>query len=220
MKKKIAVLLAGCGRLDGSEIHESVLTLLSIVQNAAEYQCFSINKKQYRVFNHLTNTVEDSQERNMIVESSRIARGDIMDISDLSVDIYDALIIPGGDGVAYNFFDLNYKSENYSVEESIKNICNKFTKKKKPVGFICISPAMIPLIYGEGIELTIGNDEKLIKILNKLGSKHRVSNVCDVVVDIKNKIYSTPAYMLAKDINEVYISIKNLVDLLVREINN
>ena len=217
MKKKFAVILAGCGKNDGSEIHESVLTLLSIVQVGASYQCYSLNKDQHRVFNHLTNLEEKNQKRNMLVESARIARGDIKEISELKVKDYDVLVIPGGNGVAYNFFNLGYNQNHLIVDESISNICKDFTAAKKPVGFICIAPAMIPLIYGDSVEFTIGSDADLIKTLNYIGANHKIAKVTDVVVDINKKIFSTPAYMLAKDINEVFLSIKNLINRLLVE---
>ena len=220
MQIKIAVILAGCGKNDGSEIHESVLTLLSIVQNGASYQCFSLNKNQHHVTNHVTNSIDLSENRNMLVESARIARCDIKDLEGLNVDDYDALIIPGGNGVAYNLFNLAYVSENFVVEETIVRVCKEFTKHNKPIGFICIAPAMIPIIYGDKVSFTIGDDEKIEKSLENIGATHKKSIVSDVVIDKKTKIFSTPAYMLATDINQVYISIKNLVDQVIYEIKH
>jgi enhancing lycopene biosynthesis protein 2 len=212
---KIAVILAGCGRMDGSEIHESVLTLLSIKQNHATYQCFSLNLPQEHVSNHLTNESTHNEKRIMIVESARIARGDIKPLEELNVMDFDALIIPGGDGVAHNLFDLALKGKDYTVNRLVKQKCLEFTGSKRPVGFICIAPAMIPGIYGAGIELTIGNDAKVSELLTSLGAKCFNCQVDEIHIDQKHKIVTTPAYMLAKHVGEAYLGIKHLVDSVI-----
>ncbi|MCX8515318.1 MAG: hypothetical protein RL017_110 [Pseudomonadota bacterium] len=212
MTKKIAVILAGCGRWDGSEIHESVLTLLSIVQNGGSYQCFSLDKEQYQVVNHLSEQPVPQEKRNMLVESARIARGAVKPINELDYNSFDALIIPGGNGTAFNLFSLAYAGADYTVDEAIKNICLSFTQHKKPVGFICIAPAMIPIIYGSTVNFTIGNDSELIKLLETKGAKHFKHTVDEIHVDSVNKVVSTPAYMLAQNIAEAYTGIKKLVD--------
>ena len=74
--KKVAVILSGCGVFDGAEIHESVLTLLAIERAGANYQCFAPNIDQFHVVNHLTGE-EMPEVRNMMVESARIARGNV-----------------------------------------------------------------------------------------------------------------------------------------------
>lgn len=212
---QIAVILAGCGRMDGSEIHESVLTLLSIKQNQAAYQCFSLNVPQEHVTNHLTGESVASETRNMLIESARIARGDVKPLEELNVADFDALIIPGGNGVAYNLFDLALKGKDYTVNPLVKQKCLEFTKNNRPVGFICIAPAMIPGIYGPGVELTIGNDAETNKLLTSLGAKCFDCAVDEIHIDKTHKIVTTPAYMLAKNIGEAYLGIRRLVDHIV-----
>lgn len=211
----IAVILAGCGRMDGSEIHESVLTLLSIKQNHADYQCFSLDLAQEHVSNHLTNESTHNETRNMLVESARIARGNVKPLEKLNVADFDALIIPGGDGVAHNLFDLALKGSDYTVNPLVKQKCLEFTQNNRPVGFICIAPAMIPKIYGPGIELTIGNDSKVSELLTNMGAKCFNCQVDEIHIDKKHKIVTTPAYMLAKHVGETYQGIKNLVDSII-----
>jgi|SRR6185437_3737169 len=212
---RIAVILAGCGRMDGSEIHESVLTLLSITQNHATYQCFSLNLPQEHVTNHLTNDSSHEEKRNMLVESARIARGEVKPLEELNVADFDALIIPGGNGVAYNLFDLALKGKDYTVNPLVKQKCLEFSKNNRPVGFICIAPAMIPGIYGPGIELTIGNDAGTTELLTGLGAKCFNCQVDEIHIDKTHKIVTTPAYMLAKHIGEAYLGIKRLVDSVI-----
>ena len=207
---KFAVILAGCGRMDGSEIHESVLTLLSICQIGASYQCFSLNLAQEHVTNHLTN--ENSIEtRNMLTESARIARGDIKELAELEVNDFDVLVIPGGNGTAYNLFTLAKDGENYTVNTLVSSICQKFTELKKPVGFICIAPVMIPVIYKQQITMTIGTDENIANLVTKRGAKHQICNVDEVCIDHQHKIVTTPAYMLANTIGDTYLGIKKLI---------
>ncbi len=212
--KKFAVLLAGSGRMDGSEIQESVLTLLSIAQSGNSYQCFSLDLNQNHVTNHLTNQVT-SESRNMLVESARIARGDIKKLEELDIDNYNGLIIPGGSGIAYNLFDFAINREGYTVNHMLANICRQFTAQGKPVGFICIAPVMIPAIYDFPVNMTIGKDEETAKIVAARGAIHHYCNVDEICVDQEYKIVSTPAYMLAKNITEVYQGIAKLVDKIV-----
>lgn len=216
MVMKIAVILAGCGRFDGSEIHESVLTLLAIEQNYASWQCFSLDLPQQHVTNHLTEEVITNESRNMLIESARIARGNVKNLALLDVSEFDALIIPGGNGSAYNLFDLALNGKNYNVNSLVKKVCLDFTHRGKPVGFICIAPAMIPKIYGPGIELTIGSDAATASMLEELGSKHFTCKVNEIHIDKDKKIVTTPAYMLAKNIVEAYGGIKELVDNIVK----
>ena len=215
MSKKIAVILCGCGRFDGSEIHESVLTLLSIIQNNSTYQCFSLDLNQDHVTNHLTDETVSGETRNMLVESARIARGNVKKLEMLNVAEFDALILPGGNGAAYNLFDLALKGKDFTVNPQIKQACLEFTRQNKPIGFICIAPAMIPGVYTESIELTIGNDTGTAELLTILGAKHFECTVDEIHVDKKYKIVSTPAYMLAQDINQAYSGIKKLVDKVI-----
>lgn len=216
--KNIAVILAGCGRMDGSEIQESVLTLLAISQNNAKYQCFSINTLQHHVTNHLNNTTT-KEERNMLIESARIARGDVKSILNLDEKEFDALVIPGGNGISYNLFTLSINGENFTVNEELQKVAKQFTKKQKPVGFICIAPMMIPKIYEQKnfgkIELTLGTDDSAINLVEKLGATHFKCTATEIHVDKKYKIITTPAYMLASNILESYEGIKKLIDKMI-----
>ncbi|RTL12135.1 MAG: isoprenoid biosynthesis protein ElbB [Neisseriaceae bacterium] len=212
--KKIAVVLAGCGRMDGSEIHESVLTLLSIEQAGASYQCFSPDLAQDHVTNHLNNeTVNES--RNMLVESARIARGNVKKLEELNSNDYDALIIPGGNGVAANLFTLAQDGANYTVNSTLSQIAQEFTAAGKAVGFICIAPVMIPAIYNFPVNMTIGNDTETAALVTKRGAIHHPRKVDEICIDEKYKIVSTAAYMLAGNILEAYTGINKLVHKVI-----
>jgi enhancing lycopene biosynthesis protein 2 len=209
--KKIAIILSGSGVYDGSEIHESVLTLLAISQQGAQYRCFAPNTAQYHVVNHLTGEVSENEQRNVLVESARIARGDIADICELVVDEFDALILPGGFGAAKNLCDFAIKGENCSINPQVLRVCEEFALAKKPAGYICIAPAMVALVYGQNSQATIGTDQAIATQLESMGLTHVSCPVDDIVVDEDNKVVSTPAYMLANNISEAALGINKLV---------
>jgi enhancing lycopene biosynthesis protein 2 len=213
--KKIAIILSGCGVYDGSEIHEAVLTMLAITQQGAQYRCFAPNINQYHVVNHFTGNVEENQTRNVLVESARIARGDIEAIDDLVVTDFDALVLPGGFGAAKNLCDFAISGEKCVIQSDVLKICQAFAQAKKPAGYICIAPAMIALIYGQGSRGTIGTDRDIAAQLTAMGLEHINCPVDDVIIDEENKVISTPAYMLAGDISEAAQGINKLVEKLL-----
>ncbi|MDT9635673.1 isoprenoid biosynthesis glyoxalase ElbB [Pseudomonas marginalis] len=211
MSKKIAVILSGCGVYDGAEIHESVITLLRLDQRGAQVQCFAPDIAQLHVINHLTGE-EMPESRNVLVESARIARGEIKDIRDANADEFDALIVPGGFGAAKNLSNFAVEGAGCSVNPHVLELAEAFAEAGKPVGLICISPALAAKIYGPGVTCTIGNDTDTAAALDKMGATHQECSVEDIVEDTARKLVSTPAYMLGKSISEVASGINKLVD--------
>ena len=200
--KNIAIILSGCGVYDGSEIHEAVLTLLAIEQAGAKYRCFAPNINQHHVINHVSGEVMQDEQRNVLVESARIARGDVEDLSEFYIDEFDALIVPGGFGAAKNLSDFAINCEDISINEQVLSVCQAFAKANKPAGYMCIAPVMIPLIYGEGAQGTIGQDIAIAASLTNIGLAHKACAVDDIVVDEARQLVSTPAYMLATSLVE------------------
>ncbi|MCU8009027.1 isoprenoid biosynthesis glyoxalase ElbB [Shewanella oncorhynchi] len=209
--KKVAVLLSGCGVFDGTEIHESVLTLLCLSRSGALYQCFAPDIKQMHVVDHLTGEVDAAASRNVLVESARIARGEVKATTELDIAEFDALIIPGGFGAAKNLCNFATNGSECEVEPLVTDFINEFILAKKPVGFICIAPMMIPRLYPHGVKGTIGNDSDTVAAFNLMGGEHQVATVHEIVVDEANRIVSTPAYMLAGNIAEAHSGIEKLV---------
>jgi enhancing lycopene biosynthesis protein 2 len=209
--KKVAVILSGCGVYDGSEIHEAVLTMLAIEQNDASYRCFAPNIDQHHVINHLTGEVSEGEKRNVLVESARIARGDVEDLTELRVQDFDALLVPGGFGAAKNLCSFALDGENYQVNEQVLAACQAFAQADKPAGYMCIAPAMLPLIYPQGVQGTIGTDKGTAALIEAKGLVHNDCNVDDIVIDTQNKLVSTPAYMLATSMAEAASGINKLV---------
>ena len=211
MSKKVAVILSGCGVQDGAEIHESVITLLRLDQRGAQVQCFAPDIAQMHVINHLTGE-EMPETRNVLVESARIARGDIKDLAEASVEDFDALIVPGGFGAAKNLSNFAVEGAACSVQPDVLALAEAFAEAGKPVGLICISPALAAKIYGPGVTCTIGNDAETAAAMNKMGATHEDCAVSDIIEDKARKLVSTPGYMLAQSISEVATGINKLVD--------
>ena len=217
MQKKVAVILSGCGVYDGAEIHESVLTLLRLDQRGAQVQCFAPNVAQLHVVDHYSGDEMD-QTRNVLVESARIARGNIKDLRELHVGDFDALIMPGGFGVAKNLSDFAISGALCTVQPDVLNATQSFAKAGKPIGLMCISPVLAAKIFGEGVQCTIGSDHDTAAALQKMGAMHIECLVEDIVVDDQHRLVTTPAYMLAGSISEAASGINKLVDRILEMI--
>jgi len=218
MKKKIGVVLSGCGVRDGSEIHEAVLTLLAIDRNGAEAVCMAPDM-EFPEVDHLT-MEETGAKRNVLVESARIARGKIRNIKDVKAAELDAVIFPGGFGAAKNLCDFAGKGAAATVQPDVARLVRDMAGAKKPIGAICIAPALIAAVLGRECapSLTIGNDAGTAAAINKTGSRHVECPVTEFVVDRQNRIVSTPAYMLANSISEsaegIEKTVKAVLDLI------
>lgn len=211
-KKKVGVVLAGCGVKDGSEIHEATLTLYFLDKQGAEAVCMAPDKDQLDVVNHVTgSTIAD--RRNVLVEAARIARGNIVDVKSMKAGDLDAIIIPGGFGSAKNLCTFAVDGTNCRVDEGVGKLLQEMLRQKKPIGALCIAPAVLARLFGKELapEITIGNDAGTASAMETMGAKHKRAQVNEVVVDSKNKILTTPCYMLAQSIKEVGEGVEKLV---------
>ena len=209
--KHVAVILSGCGVYDGTEIHESVITLLRLDQRGAKVQCFAPDIAQLHVINHLTGE-EMPESRNVLVESARIARGEVKDIREAKVEDFDALIVPGGFGAAKNLSSFASEGTACNVQADVLALAEAFAEAGKPIGLMCISPAIAAKIYGPGVTCTIGNDPDTAAAVEKMGAIHQECEVSEIVEDKARKLVSTPAYMLAQSISEAASGINKMVD--------
>ena len=209
--KQVAVILSGSGVFDGAELHEAVLTLLAIEQEGASYQCFAPDVEQLHVVNHLTGEVAEGETRNVLVESARIARGNIKPVTDCDVNAFDTLILPGGFGAAKNLCTFAVDGDKCTFNEEVLSVCKAFAQAKKPAAYACIAPALAAKVYGNKTKMTIGDDESTAGGLNALGATHVECPVDEVVVDNDAKLVTTPAYMLAQSVSEANASISKMV---------
>jgi enhancing lycopene biosynthesis protein 2 len=211
-RKKIGVLLSGCGVMDGSEIHEATLTLYFLDRQGAESVCMAPDKDQLDVVNHITGA-SASEKRNVLLEAARIARGKIQGVKSVKADDIDAIIIPGGFGAAKNLCTFAKDGPDCKVDENVAELLKELYRKKKPIGALCIAPALIARLFGAELspEITIGTDQGTASALEKMGAKHKKASVDEIVVDSRNKIVTTPCYMMAQSIKEVGAGAEKLV---------
>jgi enhancing lycopene biosynthesis protein 2 len=212
----IGVLLSGCGVHDGSEIHEAVLTLLALDRAGVVIQCLAPDMEQRDVVNHLTGE-PIGESRNVLVESARIARGNIKDIREISATDLDGLIIPGGFGAAKNLSDFAFEGASARVHHEVKRLLNEMADAGKPVGAICIAPAtLVKALTDRHPEVTIGSDLATAAAIKSMGGKHYDCAVDEICLDTRLKIVTTPAYMLGPGIKDVAVGIETLVAEVIR----
>lgn len=212
---QVGVVLSGCGVFDGSEIHEAVLTLLYLDQAGVNVSCFAPDKPQLHVVNHLTMQPVEGESRNVLIESARIARGEIKPVSELNMDQLDAVIFPGGFGAAKNLCTYAVDGDACDIDPDVARVIKDAHSKGKVIGAICISPVTVArALKDQGVkaELTIGSDAATAGSLRALGSENKAAAVHEIVVDETNKIVSTPAYMLGPNIANVAKGIQKLVE--------
>jgi len=213
-KRKIAVILSGCGVYDGAEIHESVLTMLAIDRQGADYQCFAPDIAQHHVVNHLTGD-EAGEKRNVLVEAARIARGDIKPLADYQVADFDALILPGGFGAAKNLSSFAFEGGGCTVNADVERALKETHAASKPIGALCIAPAVLAKVFGE-VQVTIGNDKDTVSALETLGTKHKITSHGEICLDETNKLVTSPCYMLDSSIAQIAEGADNAVKALLQ----
>ncbi len=217
---KVGVVLSGCGVFDGSEIHESVAAILALDRAGAKIIYMAPDAPQLHVINHIAGEPAEGESRNVLVESARIARGDIKNIAEVKAADIDALIFPGGFGAAKNLCDFAVKGADCTVNTDVSRLVLEMHSAGKPVGFICIAPALAAKIYGlagiKGVKLTIGTDKDTAEAIEAMGAEHVNCDVRDCVVDADHKVVTTPAYMLATRINELADGIEKLVNEVLK----
>ncbi len=211
--KKFAVVLSGCGVFDGAEIHEATMTLYAIMKEGGTYEIFAPDIDQHHVINHITGE-EMNEKRNVLIESARIARGKIRPLSEYKAEEFDALMYPGGFGVAKNLSNFAFEGPNCSVHPEVEKSVLDAVKAGKPIGALCISPAIMAKIL-EGAEVTIGNDKGTAEAIEKMGATHKTTTHGEVVVDEGFKLVTTPCYMLDATILDIADGAINVVKTIM-----
>ncbi|MDP3481114.1 MAG: isoprenoid biosynthesis glyoxalase ElbB [Desulfoprunum sp.] len=215
-KPSVAVILSGCGRLDGSEIHEATLTLWAIHRHGTDYQCYAPDKKQHHVLNHLTGE-EMPEGRNVLIESARIARGKIRDLALFNAKDHDILIIPGGLGATKNLSTFAFEGPQCTIDETVSRAVLAMYKAKKPIGALCIAPVILARLLPE-ISVTIGQDPHTAEAIGLMGARHQVTTHGEITVDAANRIVTTPCYMLDARVDQIGEGADKLVAALLEMI--
>jgi enhancing lycopene biosynthesis protein 2 len=212
---KVGVVLSGCGHQDGSEIHEAVFTLHALEKAEAEAIIMAPDMDQFHVINHLNGNEDVSESRNILVESARIARGKVVDVASVSGHQLDALIFPGGTGMAKNIFDYSMAGINCTVISDVQRLVVEILEADKPLGAICIAPVMVAKVLeflGRTGTVTGGFNDEINNDIKAMGINTIEVGAEEIVVDKENKIVTTPAYVEAKSMNESFTGIEKLVN--------
>jgi enhancing lycopene biosynthesis protein 2 len=213
--KRVGVVLAGAGFLDGAEIHEAICTLLSIDRRGAKLVAAAPDVEQMHVVDHVKKGPVEGK-RSVLVESARIVRGEIRDLAQVSARDLDALVFPGGFGVAKNLCTFAVDGRTMRVISPVERLAREMRAAGKPAGYICISPVIAARLFGsEQVRVTIGNDRDTAAAIESWGARHVDCKVEDIVVDERLKIVSTPAYMLGPWIGPVAAGIDKLVSAML-----
>ena len=215
MAKKVAVVLSGCGVFDGAEIYEATLVQLRLDEAGVEFQCMAPNIDQMHVINHITGE-EMPEKRNVLVESARLCRGNIIDLATANPDDYAAVIFPGGFGAAKNLCNFAVKGADMDVNPDVVTFVQGMHAQKKPIGLICIAPAMAPKLFGTGVKCTVGdNADPAADAVRAMGGDHQGCSVDKFTIDEDFNLLTTPAYMLAGRISEASAGITELVKAVI-----
>lgn len=208
---QIAVILSGAGVFDGSEIYETVLTLIALDKVGVHVTCLAPNKN-FDVIDHLTHK-STGEKRNVLVESGRIVRGKVSDLAKAEPNDFDAVILPGGFGAAKNLSNYATEGAKCEVDPSLRKFLIAMNRAGKPIGAICIAPVILAKALGMNgsPRLTVGTDPETANHIESFGAEHISCPVDDIVIDAEQRIVTTPAYMLAHRIGEAAQGINKLV---------
>ncbi len=217
--KKIAIVLCGSGKSDGSEIHESVSILIHLSRQSLGYECFAPDAPQTDVINHATGKPQPGLSRNMMVEAARISRGVIRPISELHAKDFDGITFPGGFGAAKNLCDFATKGSDCTVIPEVVRVIKDFHASKKPIAMCCIAPVIVARVLGRrmngpGCRVTIGTDSATANAIATMGSENIAKSVKETCIDEVNKLITTPAYMYDATPHEVFEGIGKMIDVL------
>lgn len=215
---KVAVLLSGCGIGDGSQIEEVILTYLALDKYQIDYICVAPDKNQLHTFNHFTESVEENDVRSVLIESSRIGRGKISDLSSIKYNEIDALIIPGGQGVFKNLSDYIVAHERYNVDNDVEKLIKTFHSSHKPIGAICGAILLVgKSLSSERNEIKLGtSSNSFVRALKDTNATLVNIESSESCLDRENKIVSTPAFLGTQNLFEMMLGIDDMVKNLIK----
>lgn len=223
---KIGILLSGSGVYDGTEIQEAVFTLLAIEQNGGTPLFMAPNVNQLHVINHMSGE-EMNETRNVLIESARIARGDIDDIANIKADDIDALVVPGGFGTAKNHTTWAVNGPAGEINPEVERLIGEIVAAKKPLAALCMAPTTVAKALANSqstATLTVGSvnesspyDIKAISEgMESIGVSAEMHGITGIAVDEKNKIVSAPCYMMEGAALDVHDNIQQAITQLFK----
>uniref|UniRef100_A0A7N9DC01 Glutamine amidotransferase class 1 domain containing 3 n=1 Tax=Macaca fascicularis TaxID=9541 RepID=A0A7N9DC01_MACFA len=108
--------------------------LVHLSRGGAEVQIFAPDVPQMHVIDHTKGQPSESESRNVLTESARIARGKITDLAKLSAANHDATIFPGGFGAAKNLSTFAVDGKDCKVNKEVERVLKEFHQAGKPIG--------------------------------------------------------------------------------------
>ncbi len=214
---KVGVILSGCGFLDGSEISEAVLTLLALERGGAEVVALAPDVEAAHTVNHYSGEEVRGESRGVLAESARIVRGKITSINEISAHDIDALVLVGGFGAVKNLCTYANDGANATINSGVERLVSEVVALGKPLGSMCAASMVVALAL-RGREnaspaiLSFGNDARMTLDVESLGAHHQVTTVDQICIDERNRIVSTPAFMLTHSTAQAEIGISKLVE--------
>lgn len=212
-EKRFAVVLAGCGNMDGNNIQEVVVLLTSIVQAEATFQCFAPDVEQMEVVDHYSGR-EMPERRYVLHEAARMVQGDVKPLSEFKADEFDALVFPGGLGVTKNLCTYAVAGTNATVNEEVKNAILAMHNAKKPIGALCIAPVVVALVLRKGT-ITLGSHCDVSKDVEAIGLTHKETKRDEFVEDKENLLFTTPCFMLKNDLVHLSKGVSSMVNAML-----
>lgn len=219
---KIGILLSGCGVYDGTEIQEAVFSLLAVAEHGADVLFMAPDVNQMHVVNHLSGE-EMPETRNVLVESARIARGDIEDLINVTSADIDALVIPGGFGTAKNHTNWAVKGPGSTINPEVKRLILEMVSSHKPITALCMGPTTVAkalegstftamLTVGTTSEKSPYDIQAISDGMKQTGAIPQMKTIREISVDKNLKIVSAPCYMMDATPLEVRENIKVAID--------
>jgi enhancing lycopene biosynthesis protein 2 len=220
MATRVGVVLSGCGAQDGSEVNEAVLSLYWIERAGGRAICMAPDVVQGRVVDHLTGAPDaQAAPRRAMAEAARIARGRVLDIAQVKDTDLDALVFPGGAGVTTVLSNYAEKGVVCEVHPEVTRLLKAMLARRRPMGFICVAPILAARVLGPpaGVRITFGSKAcEEAKHAAVMGADVRPCPPREILVDQKNRVVSTAAYMHEDaSLSEVGFSIERLVRQVV-----
>merc|ERR1712050_110197 len=216
LNTSVAVVLSGCGVYDGTELHEASACLVHLSRGGADVSMFAPDIPQMHVIDHSKGQPAEGQSRNVLVESARIARGNVKDLSELKASGFDAVVFPGGFGAAKNLCNFATNGADCTVEPNVSRVLKEFHDAKKPIGLCCIAPVLAAKGL-PGCTVTIGTDDGTASAIEKMGSKHHKTDVTESNVDAANKIVTTGAYMFGDaPLHKIFDGIGSMIENVLK----
>ncbi len=108
------------------------------------------------------------EQRNVLVEAARIARGDILPLTQARAETLDALIVPAA-SARRKSKQLRRRGQRMPVDPDLRAPALAMHQTGKPLGFMCIAPAMLPKIFAFPLRMTIGTDLDTADVVEEMG---------------------------------------------------